>query len=113
MRRFVAAGVVLQLAMVVSGHYSDLFLSLAAPLGVGIPLVLAVAYGVTGPREYRAASVGGLAIGFVGAFFGVLLAILLGDQPWSLITFAPLSSGVAGVFGAVVGLAVTTRGRHG
>jgi hypothetical protein len=47
----------------------------------------------------------------VCAFCGVLLAILLGDQAWSLMTFAPISSAVAGLIGALIGAAVSGRRR--
>lgn len=111
MTRFVVMGIVLQLAMVVGGHFHDGILNLSGILGTAIPFVLGIWYGLTVPRGMGEASKGGLIIGIVGAFIGVVAAILMGDQTWMLLTFAPLSSGVTGLLGAVVGTAV--RGRDG
>jgi hypothetical protein len=48
----------------------------------------------------------------VGAVVGVLLAILLGDQGWILLTFAPLSSALTGLLGAIIGLVAAGRSRR-
>ena len=55
------------------------------------------------------AAKGGFVIGLVGAVLGVLLAILMGDQTWVLMTFAPLSSAVTGLLGAAIGVAAGGR----
>ncbi len=95
--------------MVVAGHYSPAVLGLSAVLGVGIPLVIAIAYGALGGRSYMEAAKGAFAFSFVGAAIGVVLAIMLGDQTWVLLTFAPLSSGVAGVLGGWIGVVARPR----
>ena len=46
-------------------------------------------------------------------FVGVVVAILMGDQPWTLLTFAPVSSGITGLLGAVIGTAILGRGKKG
>jgi len=111
MSRFVWMGIVLQLAMVTGGHFMEAVLNLSAVLGVGIPFVLGVWYGATVPKGYGETSKGGFVIGIVGAFIGVVAAILMGDQPWMLLTFAPLSSGVTGLLGAAIGTAVSGRAK--
>lgn len=111
MNRFVWMGVVLQVAMVVAGHFEERILLLSGILGTGIPVVLGLWYGATVPRGYREALKGGFLVGFVGAVVGVLVAIALGDQPWMLLTFAPLSSGITGVLGAGIGAALSGRGK--
>jgi hypothetical protein len=103
MAKFVWAGVALQLAMVVVGHFSGAVLNLSGILGTAIPFALGIVYGATVPKSYKEAAWGGFALGIVGAFVGVVAAILMGDQTWMLLTFAPLSSGVTGVLGAAVG----------
>jgi hypothetical protein len=35
----------------------------------------------------------------------------MGDQPWLLLTFAPLSSGITGVLGGLIGTAATGRAK--
>ena len=110
MTRFIWMGIVLQMAMVIGGHYSEQVLLLSGILGTAIPLVLGVWFGATVPRNMKSASTGGFLIGIIGAFIGVVAAILMGDQPWLLLTFAPLSSGIAGLLGAIIGM--VAAGRH-
>ncbi len=112
MARFVVIGIVLQTVMVVSGHYVEAVIDLSALLGVGIPFVLGIWFGATGPRRFKEAAVGGLVIGILGAALGVLVAILMGDQTWMLMTFAPLSSGVTGMIGGLIGVAMGGRARN-
>lgn len=109
MKGFIAASVLLQGAMVLTGHYVEPVLLLSGPLGVGIPFVLGMAWGAGRPTSVREASRDGFIIGFTGAFIGVLLAILLGDQGWVLLTFAPISSGLTGILGAIIGRLVPGR----
>lgn len=111
MSKFVWMGIVLQLVMVICGHFVEAVLALSGPLGVGIPLVLGVWYGATVPRGYGETSRGGFIIGIVGAFIGVVVAILLGDATWMLLTFAPLSSAITGLLGGAIGTAVSGRAK--
>lgn len=111
MKRFVWMGIVLQLVMVVCGHFSETVLNLSGVLGTGIPFVLGLWYGASVPRSFGASAKGGFVIGIVGAVVGVLAAILMGDQTWMLMTFAPLSSGVTGLLGALIGTGVSGRAK--
>lgn len=106
MTMFLILNTVLQVAMVTGGHYSAAILGLSAALGVGIPLVLGIAYGAMERPGYGGGSKEAFIFSFVGAAIGVTVAILLGDQPWALLTFAPASSGVTGVLGALIGVKV-------
>ena len=107
--KLIVAGIVLQIAMVIAGHFNETVLGLSALLGTGIPFVLGAILGVKGARSFGNASLGGFLIGIVGAVIGVLLAIFLGDAAWTLLTFAPLSSGITGLLGAVLSFAVSGR----
>ena len=107
---FLALNTVLQTVMVVTGHYSSAVLDLSAVLGVGIPFVIAIGYGASGSRSYKEAAKGAFVFSFVGAAIGVVVAILLGDQGWILLTFAPLASGVTGVLGGWIGVVARPRG---
>lgn len=113
MMRFVWIALVLQLAMVLAGHWVEAVLLLSGPLGVGIPFLVALWYGATRPTTMGQAAGGGFVIGLVGAAVGVLVAILLGDQGWILMTFAPLSSAVAGALGAIIGMVAAGRHKKG
>ena len=103
MARFVWIGVALQLAMVTAGHFSTAVLNLSGILGTAIPFFLGIWYGARVPKGWGEAAKGGFVLGIVGAFIGVLAAIAMGDQTWILLTFAPISSGVTGVMGALLG----------
>lgn len=109
MKGFIVASVVLQAVMVLVGHYVEAVLMLSGPLGVGIPFVLGMAWGASRSPAAREASRDGFIIGFTGAFVGILLAIGLGDQGWTLLTFAPVSSGLTGLLGAIIGRLVPGR----
>ncbi len=103
MTRFVGLAVVLQLAMVGTGHFVEAARNLSGVLGTTIPFALAVWYGATSAHGYGHASRGGLLIGLVGAVAGTVTAILLGDATWMLLTFAPLASALTGWLGGLVG----------
>ena len=109
MTPYIVVGIVLQCAMVITGHYVEAVLNLSGPLGVGIPLILGAFYGAARPEGMREAVGGGFGVGFVGALVGILLAILIGDQPWILLTFGPISSGIIGIIGAALAFAVVGK----
>lgn len=109
MKRYVWIALILQVLMVVAGHFSEAVLNLSAILGTGIPFIVALWYGAAEKPGYGAGAKGGFVIGIVGAVVGVLVAILMDDQPWSLLAFAPLSSGVTGILGGVIGALVGDR----
>lgn len=111
MAKFVWMGIALQLAMVTGGHFSTALLNLSAVLGTGIPFVLGLWYGATVPKAYGESAKGGFILGIVGALIGVLAAILMGDQTWMLLTFAPIASGVTGTMGAAIGTLAGGRGK--
>lgn len=111
MGKFIWMGIVLQLAMVTGGHFVEALINLSAVLGMGIPFALGIWYGATVPGSYKESSKGGFLVGIIGAAIGVLAAILMRDQTWMLMTFAPLSSGITGLMGSTLGTAVTGRAK--
>ena len=114
MAKFVVISIVLQVAMVVTGHYVEAVINLSALLGMGIPLIVGGVFGATRASDYRNALSAGFTIGISGSFVGILIAILMGDQGWILLTFGPISSAITGLIGAVaLFLAVGRRRRAG
>lgn len=106
---FLVVSTVLQIVMVTAGHFSSAVLGLSGILGVGIPLLVGTAYGAKAAESFKSASAGGFVQGIVGAAIGILLAILLGDQTWMLLTFGPISSGITGLLGALATFAAVGR----
>jgi len=103
MLKFVVISIVLQLAMVTGGHFSTAALDLSAVLGTAIPFVLGLWYGAVVPKGYGESAKGGLILGIVGAAVGAVAAILMRDQTWMLLTYAPIASAFTGLLGAVLG----------
>jgi len=103
MARYVWTAVVLQVAMVVAGHWVETVLNLSGVLGTLIPFGVAVVYGARGETTLGATARGGVAIGFVSSLTGVLLAIVLGDATWLPLTWAPITAAACGWLGAAVG----------
>ena len=103
MQKFVIIAAILQIAMVLAGHYNEFVLiNLSAVLGMGIPLVVAFFYGRDSDGA-KDGALGGVVIGAVGAALGIGLAIAMGDQTLMLLAFGPLSSAVTGAIGGAVG----------
>lgn len=97
-------GTVLQVAMVVAGHYSKPVASLFAVGGMGISLAAGLLYAMWARGDGTAARVvGGLAAGAICAFIGILVSHLLGDVPWSLLVLGTISSAVTGALGGWIG----------
>ena len=97
-------GLVLQLAMVVGGHYTSAVKELFAVGGMGFSLIAGLLYvwfAVKG--SWRSDLVGGAIAGGLCALIGIALSAVLGDVPVLLLLFGTLSSIVTGVMGGAVG----------
>jgi hypothetical protein len=97
-------GTVLQLAMVVAGHYDIRVANLFAALGMFLSAVAGYLAGRWSAGLGKAgAAVSGLVAGAACAFIGILESFYLGDVTASVITFGTAGSGVAGAIGGVLG----------
>jgi len=97
-------GLVLQLAMVIGGHYTPAVKELFAALGMGFSLVAGFLYvwlAIKG--TWRTDLVGGAIAGGVCALIGIALSAALGDVPAMILLFGTLSSVVTGGMGGAVG----------
>lgn len=100
--RAALVGTVLQVAMVVGGHYVPAIKGLFAPGGMLISLFAGWLYGrLTGSRR-GAAALGGLIAGGACAFVGILESFYLGDVPASLLVLGTASSAATGALGGFV-----------
>jgi hypothetical protein len=108
MMTWIAAGTVLQIAMVVAGHFIPPLRDWWGPGGMLISLVVGA---LAAQARWSEALVAGALAGGVGAFVGILIALLLGDVAALLLALGTLSSVVAGVIGAAVVTFFRRRGR--
>jgi hypothetical protein len=98
--RATLVGTVLQVAMVVGGHYVPAIKGLFAPGGMLISLFAGWLYGqLHGGGGKGATAAGGLVAGAVCAFVGILESVYLGDVPASLLLLGTASSAVTGAIG--------------
>jgi len=102
--RATLVGTVLQLAMVVAGHYSPSVAQAFGPVGMFLSLVAGFLAGRwSGGLGKGGAAASGLVAGAVCALLGILESFYLGDVPAWVIAFGPFSSGVTGAVGGFLG----------
>jgi hypothetical protein len=96
-------GTVLQVAMVVVGHYLPAVKSLFAPGGMIISGVAGWLFGRLSASPRGVSAIGGLFAGAACAFLGILESFYLGDVPATLLLLGTASSAVTGTVGGLVG----------
>jgi hypothetical protein len=97
-------GTVLQLAMVVAGHYDPNVASLFGALGMFLSLAAGFLAGRwSGGLGRAGAAASGLAAGAACAFIGILESYYLGDVSAGVIAFGTAGSGVTGAIGGFLG----------
>ena len=105
----VGAGLIAQLALVVSGHFIGFIAdNLFAIGGVLISLAAGAVYVRKAPAA-RLPLMGGAAAGAGCAFLGILVSVLLGDVPFAILPIGTLASALAGVGGAAFARALRAR----
>jgi hypothetical protein len=96
-------GTVLQVAMVVGGHYVPAIKSLFAPGGMLISAAAGWLFGRLSGGSRGLSAMGGLFAGAACAFLGILESFYLGDVPATLLMLGTGSSAVTGALGGLVG----------
>ncbi|MEX2570202.1 MAG: hypothetical protein WD737_02785 [Gemmatimonadota bacterium] len=104
-----AIGTVLQLTMVIGGHYSPAVAMLFAVGGMLISMLAGTIYGVRSGAVGRAAAWGGALAGGGCALLGIGVSVALGDVPASVLLFGTMSSAVTGALGSLASALVTAR----
>ena len=103
-------GTMLQLAMVISGHFVPAIASQFAAGGMLISGIAGFLYSVLArPAALGAASGGGAAAGGISAFLGILVSCFLGDVEPAVLGFGTAGSAVTGLLGGIVGKLLTAR----
>jgi hypothetical protein len=97
-------GTVLQLAMIVAGHFSPwIAMNLFMFGGMGISALAGLLYGRSAAAGYAGAMLGGAIAGGVCAIIGIAASVALGDTPAIILVFGTIGSAVSGVIGGTVG----------
>jgi hypothetical protein len=102
-------GTVLQLAMVIAGHFVPAIAALFAIGGMLISLVAGVLYARAAKGGWGDSLVGGLIAGGVCAFIGILVSYLLKDVTVDILWMGTAGSAVAGLVGGAIGKLVFAR----
>lgn len=97
-------GTILQLAMVIAGHYAPAIANQFAIGGMTISGIAGLLFSLwSGRKTAAAAAGGGVVAGGVSAFLGILVSHLLGDVPASVLGFGTAGSAVTGAVGGLIG----------
>ncbi|HEU4647478.1 MAG TPA: hypothetical protein VFS33_00350 [Gemmatimonadales bacterium] len=106
----IAIGTLVQVGMVVAGHYVPGIARLFAPGGMLISALAGVLYASSArPASLGASATGGAIAGGACALIGILVSYLLGDVPAAVLGFGTASSAVTGAVGGVLGRMVGPR----
>jgi hypothetical protein len=97
-----AVGTVLQLAMVIAGHFVPAVAAYFATGGVGISAVAGVLYG-RNATTLGGAALGGALAGGACALIGIAVSCALGDVDAMVLVFGTLASAVTGLIGGIAG----------
>jgi hypothetical protein len=96
-------GTILQIAMVVAGHWVPAIQGAFMFGGLGLSLIAGAIYAVRANGGWGGAAAGGIVAGGVSALAGIAVSWLLGDVPASLLVLGTVGSAVTGLLGGVAG----------
>ncbi|HEX4295965.1 MAG TPA: hypothetical protein VHZ29_17655 [Rhizomicrobium sp.] len=103
LQRALLAGTVLQVAMVVAGHFEPFVaLHVFALGGMAISLLAGLLYG-RAAAAYGGAALGGAIAGGGCALIGIALSVLMGDTQAMVLAIGTVSSAVTGAIGGALG----------
>ena len=104
-----ALGTLLQLIMIVLGHFAPTLTGLYAEGGLAISGVTGLLYSIWGGKDsLGGAALGGAAAGGLSAFVGILASHFMGDVPVTLLSVGTAGSAVTGAIGGMVGRVLST-----
>ena len=96
-------GLLLQLAMVIAGHYSAGVQDLFAAGGMGFSLIAGLVFVWLARAGWRSDLLGGALAGGACALLGIAASVVLGDVPAELLAFGTLASVITGGIGGGIG----------
>lgn len=108
MFRSTLVGTVLQVGMVLAGHYIIDVKEQFALGGMSISAVAGLLYSLWAKGGSATDAIkGGAVAGGGSAFLGILISTLLGDVPATVLAFGTAGSAVTGLIGGLVGRAIS------
>jgi uncharacterized ion transporter superfamily protein YfcC len=96
-------GTILQLAMVLAGHWVPAVANLFAIIGILISLVAGLLYARAAKSTWSDSTLGGVIAGGVCALLGIAVSFLLGDVTASILLLGTISSAAGGAIGGAIG----------
>lgn len=96
-------GTVLQLVMVLAGHWVPAVANLFAIVGILISLVAGLIYARAAKGSWSDGTLGGVIAGGLCALLGIVVSFLLGDVTASILAIGTLSSAAGGAIGGAIG----------
>ena len=103
-------GTVLQLLMVITGHFSPAIAAMFAALGMGISgLAGVLAWRGESPFSWGSAAGRGAIAGGISALIGILVSYFLGDVPAQVLGFGTAASTLTGTIGGLIGGSLSRR----
>lgn len=109
LQRATITGTVLQVAMVVAGHFiAWIAMNVFALGGMGISALAGFLYARNG-GGYAGAALGGALAGGLCAAIGIALSVALGDTAMNILAFGTIGSAVTGALGGIVGKLVSAN----
>ena len=94
-------GTILQIAMVVAGHWVPAVQGAFMFGGLGLSFIAGAIYELRARGSWGGAAAGGIIAGGVSALAGIAVSWLLGDVPASLLLLGTSGSAVTGLLGSV------------
>jgi len=96
-------GTLLQLAMVLSGHWIEFIkLNVFAVGGMLISALAGVIYARSARVDRKKSAVQGAIVGGLCALIGIVVSFILGDVPAGILALGTLSSAVTGAIGGAI-----------
>ncbi len=103
-------GTVLQLIMVVAGHFMAEIAELFGPIGVLISLLAGALLTLRAPRRPIGTSLlGGALVGGISALIGIIVSWALADVAALILLVGTISSAITGALGGFLGRLGTAR----
>lgn len=107
---YTALGTLLQIAMVVAGHYNEFIKNNVFAIGgMAISLIVGAAWAKAAASSKGSAFGGGALVGGLCAIIGIAVSVAWGDTEAAVLAFGTVGSAVTGGLGGIAAFAVTGK----